>query len=62
MKKSKIIESVFERFEIVKKEEWYVFKDRKWETYLESGKGTIAFKTHADATKFLTNYFTTRKV
>ena len=57
MARSKIIELVFERFEIVLKEEWYILKDRKYNTYLESDKGTIAFKTEEDATKFLANYF-----
>ena len=57
MARSKIIELVFERFEIVQKEEWYILKDRKYKTYLESDKGTIAFKTEEAATKFLANYF-----
>ena len=57
MKRSKVYELVFERFEIVQKEGWYIFRDRKYGTYLESDKGTIAFKTEKDATKFLENYF-----
>ena len=61
MAKSKVYELVFERFEIVLKEGWYIFKDRKYGTYLESDKGTIAFKTEEDATKFLASFFV-RKV
>ena len=61
MARSKIIELVFERFEIVLKEGWYILKDRKYGTYLESDKGTIAFKTEEDATKFLASFFV-RKV
>ena len=57
MKRSKVYELVFERFEIVQKEEFFIFRDRKYGTYLESDKGTIAFKTEKDATKFLENYF-----
>lgn len=61
MARSKIIELVFERFEIVQKEGWYILKDRKYGTFLQSDKGTIAFKTEEDATKFLATYFV-RKV
>jgi len=61
MAKSKVYELVFERFEIVLKEGWYVFKDRKYKTFLESDKGTIAFKTHENAAKFLESFFV-RKV
>ena len=57
MAKSKVYELVFERFEIVQKEEWYIFKDLKYGTYLESDKGVIAFKTHEDAAKFLASFF-----
>ena len=57
MKRSKVYELVFERFEIVQKEGWYILKDRKYGTYLESDKGTIAFKTEEDATKFLASFF-----
>ena len=57
MKRSKVYELVFERFEIVQKEEFFIFRDRKYKTFLESDKGTIAFKTEKDATKFLENYF-----
>ena len=57
MKKSKVYELVFERFEIVLEQGWYVFKDLKYGTFLESDKGTIAFKTEEAATKFLANYF-----
>ena len=57
MKKSKVYELVFERFEIVLEQGWYVFKDLKYKTFLESDKGVIAFKTHEDAAKFLANYF-----
>jgi len=61
MAKSKVYELVFERFEIVLKEGWYVFRDRKYKTFLESDKGVIAFKTHEAATKFLKSFFV-RKV
>ena len=57
MAKSKVYELVFERFEIVLEQDWYVFKDLKYKTFLESDKGVIAFKTHEDAAKFLANYF-----
>ena len=57
MARSKIIELVFERFEIVQKEEWYIFRDRKYGTFLESDKGVIAFKTHEAASKFLASFF-----
>jgi len=57
MAKSKVYELVFERFEIVLEQGWYVFKDLKYKTFLESDKGVIAFKTHEDAAKFLANYF-----
>jgi len=57
MKKSKVYELVFERFEIVLEQGWYVFKDLKYKTFLESDKGTIAFKTHEDAAKFLESFF-----
>ena len=61
MAKSKVYELVFERFEIVQKEDWYILKDRKYKTFLESDKGVIAFKTHEAATKFLESFFV-RKV
>ena len=57
MKKSKVYELVFERFEIVLEQGWYVFKDLKYKTFLESDKGVIAFKTHEDAAKFLESFF-----
>ena len=57
MKRSKVYELVFERFEIVQKEGWYVLKDCKYGTYLESDKGVIAFKTHEAASKFLASFF-----
>ena len=61
MKKSKVYELVFERFEIVLEQGWYVLKDCKYGTFLESDKGVIAFKTHEAATKFLESFFV-RKV
>jgi len=61
MAKSKVYELVFERFEIVLEQGWYVFKDLKYKTFLESDKGTIAFKTHEAATAFLESFFV-RKV
>ena len=57
MAKSKVYELVFERFEIVLEQGWYVFKDLKYKTFLESDKGVIAFKTHENAAKFLATYF-----
>jgi len=57
MAKSKVYELVFERFEIVLEQGWYVFKDLKYKTFLESDKGVIAFKTHEDAAKFLESFF-----
>jgi len=57
MAKSKVYELVFERFEIVLEQGWYVFKDLKYGTFLESDKGVIAFKTHEDAAKFLESFF-----
>ena len=56
MAKSKVYELVFERFEIVLEQGWYVFKDLKYKTFLESDKGVIAFKTHEDAAKFLESF------
>lgn len=57
MAKSKVYELVFERFEIVLEQGWYIFRDRKYGTFLESDKGVIAFKTHEDAAKFLASFF-----
>jgi len=41
----------------VLEEGWYVLKDCKYNTYLESDKGVIAFKTREDAAKFLASFF-----
>ena len=57
MAKSKVYELVFERFEIVLEQGWYILKDRKYKTFLESDKGVIAFKTHENAAKFLASFF-----
>lgn len=57
MGRTKISTTIFERFEIVKKDEWFVLRDKKWCTFLESDKGTIAFKSEDDAIKYMHKFF-----